>query len=91
MHRDNRIWQAIFKTRISPRPLEIFTVVSMFDFAQADVPVTSGTLRVSIGWPDISRLFSPDSWRAIEDFFHDPFAARGTLERWMNAGRRPVR
>jgi HSP20 family protein len=34
-------------------------------------------------WPDIQRLFSRDSWRAVEDFFLDPFAARGTLERWF--------
>jgi HSP20 family protein len=32
-------------------------------------------------WPDISRVFSRDPWRAMEDFLHDPFAARGTLER----------
>jgi hypothetical protein len=51
MHRDNRIWQAIFKTGISPPPLEIFTVRSIFDFAQADAPVTAGALRVSICLP----------------------------------------
>jgi HSP20 family protein len=34
-------------------------------------------------WPDISRLFSRDPWRAMEDLFHDPFAARGALERWF--------
>jgi HSP20 family protein len=36
-----------------------------------------------VGWPDIPRLFSRDPWRAMEDFFHDPFAARGALERWF--------
>jgi hypothetical protein len=51
MHRDNRIWQAIFKTGISPPPLEIFTIGSIFYFAQADAPVTSGALRVSICLP----------------------------------------
>jgi hypothetical protein len=51
MHRDIRIWQAIFKTGISPPPLEIFTVSSIFDFAQADAPVTTGALRVSICLP----------------------------------------
>jgi HSP20 family protein len=35
------------------------------------------------GWPDIQRLFSRDSWRAMEDLFLDPFAARGALERWF--------
>ena len=34
-------------------------------------------------WPDISRLFSRESWGAMEDFFHDPFAGRGALERWF--------
>jgi hypothetical protein len=48
MHRDNRIRQAIFKTGISPAPLEIFARGPILDFAQADVPVTSGALRVSI-------------------------------------------
>jgi hypothetical protein len=51
MHRDNRIWRAIFNTRISSLPLEIFTLGSIFDFAQADAPVTSGALRVSICLP----------------------------------------
>jgi HSP20 family protein len=36
-----------------------------------------------VGWPDIPRLFSRDPWRAMEDFLHDPFAARGALERWF--------
>ena len=36
-----------------------------------------------VGWPDISRLFSRDPWRTMEDFFHDPFVARGALERWF--------
>lgn len=34
-------------------------------------------------WPDIQRLFSRDSLRAMEDFFLDPFAVRGALERWF--------
>ncbi|KVE75898.1 Hsp20/alpha crystallin family protein [Burkholderia cepacia] len=34
-------------------------------------------------WPDIPRLFSRDPWRAMEAFFHDPFAGRGVLERWF--------
>ncbi|WCM18742.1 Hsp20/alpha crystallin family protein [Paraburkholderia bryophila] len=34
-------------------------------------------------WPDIQRLFSRDSLHAVEDFFLDPFAVRGTLERWF--------
>jgi hypothetical protein len=40
-----------FQDRNSPPPLEIFTVGSIFDFAQADAPVTSGALRVSICLP----------------------------------------
>jgi HSP20 family protein len=36
-----------------------------------------------VPWPDIQRLFSRDPWRAMEDFFHDPFAGRGVLERWF--------
>ena len=49
------------------------------DSAQSSPASESG--RVS--WPDIPRLFSRDPWRAMEEFFHDPFAARGTLERWF--------
>ena len=48
MHRDSRICQAIFKTGISSPPLEIFTVSSIFDFAQADAPATSGALRFDL-------------------------------------------
>ncbi|SOE46931.1 Molecular chaperone IbpA, HSP20 family [Burkholderia sp. OK233] len=36
-----------------------------------------------VPWPDIQRLFPRDPWRAMEDFFHDPFAGRGVLERWF--------
>jgi hypothetical protein len=43
--------QAIFKTGISPPPLEIFTVGPILDFAQADALVISGALRVSICLP----------------------------------------
>ena len=45
------------------------------------VLTTSEPSRVP--WPDIPRLFSRDAWRAMEDFFHDPFAAHGPLERWF--------
>jgi HSP20 family protein len=34
-------------------------------------------------WPDIPRFFSREPWRAVEEFFHDPFAGRGVLERWF--------
>ncbi|MGF6700711.1 HSP20 family protein [Paraburkholderia sp. MM5496-R1] len=34
-------------------------------------------------WPDIPRLFAREPWRALEEFFHDPFAGRGALERWF--------
>lgn len=43
-----------------------------------------------VGWPDIPRLFSRDPWRAMEDFFHDPFAARGALERWFETSAHRV-
>ncbi|WP_027820320.1 Hsp20/alpha crystallin family protein [Paraburkholderia bannensis] len=33
--------------------------------------------------PDIARLFSREQWRAVEEFFHDPFAGRSALERWF--------
>lgn len=34
-------------------------------------------------WPDISRLFMREPWRAVEELLHDPFAGRGVLERWF--------
>ncbi|HEY1151541.1 MAG TPA: Hsp20/alpha crystallin family protein [Pseudoduganella sp.] len=34
-------------------------------------------------WSDLPRFFSRDPWRAVEDLLHDPFAGRGTLERWF--------
>ena len=34
-------------------------------------------------WPDFPRLFSREPWHAVEEFFHDPFAGRGVLERWF--------
>ena len=34
-------------------------------------------------WPEISRLFPGEPWRAVEEFFHDPLAARGAFERWF--------
>ena len=36
---------------------------------------TSEQWRAS--WPDIPRLFSREPWRAVEEFFHDPFTGRG--------------
>ncbi|CAH2808953.1 MAG: Molecular chaperone (small heat shock protein) [uncultured Paraburkholderia sp.] len=44
-------------------------------------PPASETGRPS--WPEITRLFSGEPWRAVEEFLHDPFAGRGTLERWF--------
>ncbi|KVC59023.1 Hsp20/alpha crystallin family protein [Burkholderia stagnalis] len=44
-------------------------------------PPTSEPWRSS--WADIPRLFSRDPWRAMEEYFHDPFAGRGALERWF--------
>lgn len=34
-------------------------------------------------WPDVSRLFSSDPWRAMGEFLHDPFAGFGPLDRWF--------
>ncbi|WP_320534188.1 Hsp20/alpha crystallin family protein [Robbsia andropogonis] len=33
--------------------------------------------------PDMLRLFSRDQWRAVEEFFLDPFAGHSALERWF--------
>jgi HSP20 family protein len=33
-------------------------------------------------WPDVSRLMS-DPWRMASEFFHDPFAGFGALDRWF--------
>lgn len=35
------------------------------------------------GWSDLTRLFSRDPWRGMEDLLNDPFAARGALDRWF--------
>ena len=34
-------------------------------------------------WSDIPSFLSREPWRAVEEFFHDPFAGRGVLERWF--------
>ncbi|MCY0853278.1 Hsp20/alpha crystallin family protein [Cupriavidus sp. D39] len=34
-------------------------------------------------WPDVSRLFSSDPWRAMGEFLHEPFADFGGLDRWF--------
>lgn len=34
-------------------------------------------------WSEMPRIFSREPWRAVEEFFHDPFAGRGALERWF--------
>jgi HSP20 family protein len=34
-------------------------------------------------WSEIPRFFSREPWRAVEELLHDPFARRGTLERWF--------
>jgi hypothetical protein len=51
MDRDNRSWEAIFKTGISPPPLEIFAIGLILNFAQADALLVSRALRVSICLP----------------------------------------
>ncbi|HEY2024501.1 Hsp20/alpha crystallin family protein [Paraburkholderia sp.] len=49
--------------------------------SEADSAPASEQWRAA--WADISRLLPRDSWRAVEEFFHDPFAGRGALERWF--------
>jgi HSP20 family protein len=44
-------------------------------------PSTSEQWRAP--WTDISRFFSREPWRAVEEVFHDPFAGHGALERWF--------
>ncbi|MBB5415310.1 Hsp20/alpha crystallin family protein [Paraburkholderia atlantica] len=34
-------------------------------------------------WPDIPRLSLREPWRAVEEFFRDPFAGGGPFERWF--------
>ncbi|MCC8395501.1 Hsp20/alpha crystallin family protein [Paraburkholderia sp. MMS20-SJTR3] len=34
-------------------------------------------------WTEVSKLFSREPFRSVEEFFHDPFAGRGALERWF--------
>lgn len=48
-----------------------------------DTEPLSGSEQWRAPWSDLPRLFTRDSWRAMEDFFHDPFAGRGALERWF--------
>jgi HSP20 family protein len=42
------------------------------------------------GWSDLTRLFSRDPWRGMEDLLNDPFAARGALDRWFGASAHRV-
>ncbi len=34
-------------------------------------------------WPDVSRLFSGDPWRAMGEFLHEPLTGFGGLDRWF--------
>ncbi|WP_454743444.1 Hsp20/alpha crystallin family protein [Cupriavidus necator] len=34
-------------------------------------------------WPDVSRVFSGDPWRAMSEFLHEPFAGFSGLDRWF--------
>lgn len=34
-------------------------------------------------WSEMSRWLSREPWRAMEEFFQDPFAGRSALERWF--------
>jgi HSP20 family protein len=47
----------------------------------SETPLANEQWRAS--WSDIPRLLSSEAWRAMEEFFHDPFASRGALERWF--------
>ncbi|RQR51417.1 Hsp20/alpha crystallin family protein [Burkholderia sp. Bp9126] len=51
------------------------------DGERPENPPTSEQWRAS--WPDLARLLSREPWRAVEAFFHDPFAGRSALERWF--------
>ena len=33
--------------------------------------------------PDLSRLFSSESWRVMSEFLHEPFAGLSGLDRWF--------
>ncbi|MCP3709504.1 Hsp20/alpha crystallin family protein [Paraburkholderia sp. CNPSo 3274] len=44
---------------------------------------TSASENERASMPDIARLFSREPWRAMEEFFLDPFAGRGALDRWF--------
>lgn len=44
---------------------------------------TDGTEQWRGALPNIARLFARDPWRAVEEFFHDPFAGSSALERWF--------
>ncbi|MDW3687809.1 Hsp20/alpha crystallin family protein [Cupriavidus sp. CV2] len=46
----------------------------------SDVPATR---HGTPDWPDVSRLFSSDPWRAMGEFLHEPFAGFGGLDRWF--------
>ena len=72
MNTDPKKWNPFKFLRGSGRKPEADSAQSPPDSEPSRVP-----------WPDISRLFPRDPWRAMEDFFHDPFAARGALERWF--------
>ena len=72
MNTDPKKWNPFKFLRGSGRKPEADSVQRQPDSEASRVP-----------WPDISRLFPRDSWRAMEDFFHDPFVARGALERWF--------
>lgn len=50
----------------------------------ADAPGKSSALMPSSSdWPDVSKLMSLDPWRMASEFFHDPFAGFGALDRWF--------
>jgi HSP20 family protein len=72
MNTDRKKWNPFKFLRGSARQSDADTPQSPHASEQGRVP-----------WPDIPRFFSRDPWRAMEDFFHDPFAARGALERWF--------
>jgi HSP20 family protein len=44
---------------------------------------SSAVKPFSPDWPDVSRLLATDPWRMVSEFFHDPFAGFGALDRWF--------
>lgn len=48
-----------------------------------DPPAGHSGQHRSPEWPDFSRFFSSDPWRAMGDFLHEPLANFSGLDRWF--------